>query len=111
MQIVAKIKTPKGFDKLNFLIQTTNTAAAILKIIIFVKNLDKKMVLANILHNFLLTYMKNDGEKIIKIFTSILKLDAKKENLKDFCNSDIRIQISIDVIVIGVDIRNIVQVI
>lgn len=49
MQIIAKIKNSKEFNKLVFLVPTADTVSAIPKIIIFVNSSNKKVTLANYL--------------------------------------------------------------
>lgn len=49
------------------------------------------MALTNYLYNLFFLYIKNHGEKIIKIFILMLKSDAKKEYLEDFCNDGTKI--------------------
>ena len=91
MQIVAKIKKPKKFDELVFSILTVDTALAILKTIVFVNSLNKKIMLILYLQNLLITYMKNDRKKLIKIFILILEPDIKTKYSKKFYNSNIKI--------------------
>lgn len=95
--LIAKIKTLKDFEKLDFLILTTSIISTILKITIFINSLNKYMVLANHLHNLLIAYMKNNKKSIIRIFTLVLELNAKEEYPKDFCNSNIKIKICTDI--------------
>lgn len=76
--MIAKIKTPKKFDELVFLISTTDAVLAIPKTMIFVSIFDNKMTLVYHLCNLFPTYIKKDGERIIKIFTLILESNAKK---------------------------------
>ena len=87
ISIIAKMKNPKEFDKLAYLVSTGSTVSIILKTIIFVDSLDKGIKLIDYLHNLLLVYIKRDRERIIKTFTLIL------EYLKDFRYSDIKIRI------------------
>ena len=89
--MVAKIKTPKKFDKLFFLVFITIVVSAILKTIVFVHSFDIVMILIYNSYNLLFKYIKNDEKKIIRIFTLILKSDAKKNYLEDFCNGNTRI--------------------
>lgn len=106
--MVAKIKTSKDLNDLNFFILIAGTALTILKTMVFVDNSNERIVLVNHLHNLHLIYMKNDEERIIRIFTSILEPNAKEEYLKDFRNSDTRIWICMDAAGMEVDIRNII---
>ena len=66
MQMVAKIKTPKEFDELAFLVPTAGAASAIPKTMVFVDSLDDGMTLAHHLRNLLPAHMKNNGERIIR---------------------------------------------
>lgn len=91
IQMIAKIKDPKKFDKLTFLVPTAGAVPAIPKIMVFVDSLNEKVMLANHLHNLLPAYMKKDGERLIWIFNSILESDTKAQYLEDFRNGDTRI--------------------
>lgn len=56
--------------------------------------------------------MKNDGKKIIKIFTLlILKLNNKAKFPKDFYNDNLKIWIYTNAAKIMIDIENIIQVV
>lgn len=91
IQIVAKIKNLKKFDKLVFLIPIVGATLTISKIIILINIFHKKVILAIYLQNLLFEYMKNNGRILIKTFILILKLDIKSKYLKNFCNNDIKI--------------------
>ena len=60
MQILAKIKKLKEFDKPAFLILITAVASVIPKIIVFVNSLDKRVILAIYLQNLLFMHIKSD---------------------------------------------------
>lgn len=77
----------------------------------FITIIDHKMTSATDLCNLLLGKMISDRKRIIKIFTSILELNTKKQYLEDFHNSDSRIQTCMDATRMRVDIRNIVNVV
>lgn len=77
--MIAKIKTPKKFDELAFLVPTTSAISVILEIIIFVNSLDNGMILVHYLCNLLPAQMKNNGERIIRTFTLVLKSNVKEK--------------------------------
>lgn len=77
IQIVTKIKDSKWFDKLVFFIPTIGAVLGIPKTMVFANSLNKRIILANYLHNLLSVHMKKDGEKLIQIFNSRLELDTK----------------------------------
>lgn len=79
IQMIAKIKTLKEFDESAFLIPTTSTVSVISEIIVFVNSLNNGMILVYHLHNLLLARMKNNGKIIIRIFTFVLKPNAKEK--------------------------------
>lgn len=111
MQMVAKIKKPKMFNKLVFFFPIVDKILAILKIMIFVNNFNEEVILAIYLQNLLFAQMKSFKKRLIKTFTLILKPDTKIKYLKKFCNSDTRILICIDTAGMGIDIKNIVQIV
>lgn len=108
MQRINKIKDLKKLDKLAFSALTAHAALTILKIIIFVNNFNKRVILAIYLQNLLSKHIKNNRKMLIKMFTFILKLDTKAEYLKKLCNINIKIWICIDAASIEVDIGNII---
>lgn len=57
MQIVAKIKKQKEFNKLAFFISTANAALVIPKIMVFVNSLDERTILAIYLQNLFFKYI------------------------------------------------------
>ncbi len=65
IQIVAKIKNLKEFDKLASLVSATGKVSIIPKIIVFVDNFDEEVTLANHLCNLLPAHIKKDGERLI----------------------------------------------
>ncbi len=73
--MIVKIKDPKVFDKLAFLIPTADAVSAISKTMVFVNSLDERITLVNHLRNLLPAHMKKNGERLIQIFNSILELD------------------------------------
>ena len=111
MQMVIKIKTPKEFNELAFLVPTAGATSTIPKTMVFVNSLDDGMTLAYHLCNLLSAHIKNDGERIIRTFISVFEPDAKEEYLEDFHNGNTRIWIYTDAARIGVEIRNIVRVV
>lgn len=106
--MVAKIKKAKEFDKLAFLISTASVTLVIPKTIVFVDSLDKKVMLAIYFQNLLSEYIKDYGERLIKTFTLILKLNRKAKYLEDFCNDNTRIYICTNTTRMGVNLENIV---
>lgn len=65
-------------------------------------------MLANYLYNLLFTHIKKNKKRLIKRFISILKPDTKAKYLKDFDNSNIKIQIYRGITKMGINIENIV---
>lgn len=57
IQMIAIIKTPKGFDKLIFLILTADTTLTIIKTIVFINSFDDEMTLVYQLYNLLFAYI------------------------------------------------------
>lgn len=62
--MIVKIKDLKKFDKLDFLISTTDVVSVILKMIL-VNSFNKKVILVNYLHNLLFLYMKKNKKRLI----------------------------------------------
>lgn len=111
MQMIAKIKDPKEFYELAFLVSIASAVSAIPKTMVFVDNLDEGVTLANHLRNLLPAHMKKDGERLIQKFNTILESDTKAQYLEDFRYGDTRIWICTNAAGMRVDIGNIVWVV
>lgn len=111
IQIVAKIKDLKEFDELVFFIPIASVVSIILRTMVFVNSLDKRVTLANYLHNLPFTYVKKNRKRLTQIFNSILEPNTKTQYLKNFYNNDTRIWIYIDTAGIRIDIGNIVLIV
>lgn len=68
-------------------------------------------MLAIYLQKLFFTHIKDDEKTLIRILTSILKLDTKAKQLENFYNINPKIQIYTDVNKIEIDIRNILQIV
>lgn len=77
--MIAKIITPKEFDEPVFLVPTASAVLVISEIIVFVNSFDNGMTLVYHLCNLLSAQMKNNRERIIRIFTLVLKPNAKEK--------------------------------
>lgn len=58
---------------------------------IFSHSFNEKITLANQLYNLIFAHMKNNRERMIRIFTLVLEPDVKEEYLENFYKNHTRI--------------------